>query len=79
MQSPLRAHAALVAMVIIWGVNFTVAKVALDELSPLAFNALRFPLAALLLVVVLQAQGALQPEVFVGLQQAAIPALGDEQ
>lgn len=60
MKSPLRAHAALLAMVIIWGVNFTVAKVALDDLSPRAFNALRFPLAALLLLVVLQAQGSLR-------------------
>jgi hypothetical protein len=34
-------------MVLIWGINFPIAKAALDELTPLAFNALRFPLAAL--------------------------------
>lgn len=40
------AQAALLLMVIIWGLNFPIAKTALTELSPLAFNALRFPLAA---------------------------------
>jgi drug/metabolite transporter (DMT)-like permease len=41
------AHAALLLMVVIWGLNFPIAKGALDELTPLAFNALRFPLAVL--------------------------------
>jgi drug/metabolite transporter (DMT)-like permease len=49
-----RAHAALLLMVVIWGVNFPIAKAALIELSPLAFNALRFPLAAVILLVALQ-------------------------
>jgi drug/metabolite transporter (DMT)-like permease len=49
-----RAHAALLTMVLIWGVNFPIAKAALSELSPLAFNALRFPLAAFILLVALQ-------------------------
>lgn len=31
---------------VIWGLNFTVVKAGLEELSPLAFNALRFPCAA---------------------------------
>jgi drug/metabolite transporter (DMT)-like permease len=55
--SGLRAHLALLFMVVIWAVNFSVAKVALEELSPLAFNALRFPMAAALLYVVLSARG----------------------
>ncbi|HCW78153.1 MAG TPA: hypothetical protein DG084_03480, partial [Gemmatimonadetes bacterium] len=36
----------LIALAAIWGVNFSIVKVALNELEPLAFNALRFPLAA---------------------------------
>ncbi|HEX6559242.1 MAG TPA: EamA family transporter [Longimicrobiales bacterium] len=56
MKSPYRAHAALFGMVIIWGVNFSVSKIALSSVSPLAFNALRFPLASLLLLGVLAAQ-----------------------
>jgi drug/metabolite transporter (DMT)-like permease len=56
--SGLRAHIALLFMVVIWAVNFSVAKVALEELSPLAFNALRFPMAAALLYVVLRARGS---------------------
>lgn len=44
------AHAALLLMAILWGINFPIAKAALSELSPLAFNALRFPLAALVVL-----------------------------
>jgi drug/metabolite transporter (DMT)-like permease len=58
-EHPLRAHAALFVMVVIWGVNFSVAKIALETLSPLAFNALRFPLAAVLLFVVLRSRRGL--------------------
>lgn len=54
---PLLAYAALLTMAMIWGVNFTVSKLALDAISPLAFNALRFPIAALLLYVVLRRSG----------------------
>lgn len=57
MKSPLRAHAALVSVVVIWGVNFSVAKIALTHVSPLAFNALRYPMAALLLFFLLRARG----------------------
>jgi drug/metabolite transporter (DMT)-like permease len=52
-----RAHAALLLMVIIWGVNFPIAKDALSELDPLAFNALRFPLAALVVLFALRGRG----------------------
>jgi drug/metabolite transporter (DMT)-like permease len=48
-----RAHVALLAMVLIWGINFPVAKAALDELTPLAFNALRYPLAAATIMLAL--------------------------
>ena len=51
------AHAALLLMVLIWGVNFPVAKAALTELNPLAFNALRFPLAALVVYAALRRRG----------------------
>lgn len=36
----------LVLLAAIWGINFSVVKVVLEELDPLALNALRFPLAA---------------------------------
>lgn len=52
-----RAHAALLTMVLIWGINFPIAKAALAELDPLAFNALRFPLAALVVLLALQRRG----------------------
>lgn len=40
------ADLELVLVAVIWGVNFSVVKVVLEELDPLALNALRFPLAA---------------------------------
>lgn len=43
----------LLALVLIWGVNYSVLKAVLDVLDPLALNALRFPLAAALLGVVM--------------------------
>ncbi len=49
----------LLLLAIIWGVNFTVIKVALVELHPFAFNALRFPLASLVLYALLRSRGVL--------------------
>ena len=51
------ANAGLLAIVLIWGLNFPVMKVALDQVPPLALNALRFPLAAATLAVLLRLQG----------------------
>lgn len=50
---------ALSAMVLVWGVNFAVVKHALATFDPLAFNALRFALASLLVFGVLRARGEL--------------------
>lgn len=47
----------LLGMALIWGVNFPLIKASLADLSPLAFNALRFPLAALTVLVILLARG----------------------
>ena len=43
----------LVLIVMIWGTNFAVVKQTLSEMLPLTFNALRFSLASILLVLVL--------------------------
>ena len=56
-QRTTRARVALLLMAAIWGINFSVAKVALASLPPLAFNALRFPLAAGVLYVALRRRG----------------------
>jgi drug/metabolite transporter (DMT)-like permease len=53
---------SLVLLAAIWGVNFSVVKAVLTEIEPLALNALRFPLAALALgLVVLVGTGPLVP------------------
>jgi len=41
-----RATIALLAMTVIWALNFSIAKDTLARITPLAFNALRFPFAA---------------------------------
>jgi drug/metabolite transporter (DMT)-like permease len=57
---------SLVALAVIWGANFSIVKVALEELSPIAFNAIRFPVASLLLYAILRARG-----------QVSLPERGD--
>ena len=46
-------------MALIWGVNFPVIKSALPEIPPLAFNALRFPFAALTVFLILRSTGTI--------------------
>jgi drug/metabolite transporter (DMT)-like permease len=50
-------EASLALMVLIWGVNFAVAKAALAAFDPLAFNALRFAIASVAVYAVLRARG----------------------
>jgi drug/metabolite transporter (DMT)-like permease len=57
--SPRRAELGLLLLVLIWAVNFSVIKIGLASIPPYGFNALRFPLAALLLAVVLLKGGRL--------------------
>jgi drug/metabolite transporter (DMT)-like permease len=52
-----RVQLVLLLMVLIWGINFPVAKAALAELPPTVFNALRFPLAALTLYAAIRFRG----------------------
>ncbi|WP_420441416.1 DMT family transporter [Candidatus Palauibacter sp.] len=47
----------LLLTAIIWGINFSVVKIILRWFDPLAFNALRFPFAALAVLVLLRATG----------------------
>lgn len=55
----LGAEVGLVLLTLIWGVNFTVIKVALEIFEPLAFNALRFPIASVVLWIGLRSRGAI--------------------
>ena len=50
-------EAGLVVVALIWGLNFPVMKLGLREIQPMAFNALRFPLAAAAAALMLRAQG----------------------
>jgi len=47
----------LAVLVLIWGVNFSVIKSAFDWVSPMGFNALRFPVACVVLYLLLRRQG----------------------
>ena len=54
--------ALLGVMALIWGVNFIVVKSAMREIPPLAFNALRYALAAVTLVALARLTGARLPD-----------------
>lgn len=54
-----RVDAELLLVTLIWGVNFSVVKSGLEAIPPLAFNALRFPLAGVVLLVLLRMRGPL--------------------
>jgi drug/metabolite transporter (DMT)-like permease len=45
------------SVVVIWGLNFTIVKFALQSLSPLTFNTLRFGVATLLLLLITRLRG----------------------
>ncbi len=47
----------MIGMVVIWGVNYSIIKLALRSLSPFAFNVVRFSLATGLMLVLLRARG----------------------
>ena len=53
-----RVDLVLLGVPIVWGVNYAVIKVALRELEPLAFNAIRFALATLTIWVLARRMGA---------------------
>lgn len=44
----------LLALILIWGINFTVVKVTLAEMTPLSFNSIRFLLASTLTLLLLR-------------------------
>jgi len=43
----------LIGMSLVWGINFSVVKIALADFSPLSFNSVRFGLASLFLLILL--------------------------
>jgi drug/metabolite transporter (DMT)-like permease len=53
-RPPAAAVAGLLVVVIVWGFNFSVSKWALGQFPPLAFTAIRFALAAVLLAIALR-------------------------
>src|SRR5881296_3595545 len=52
-----RVEDAMLALVVIWGVNFPIVKIAFREMTPMVFNALRFGGATVLLLAVLVRAG----------------------
>ncbi len=58
--SPRGTELSLAVMVIVWAVNFSVVKRALDVFNPLAFNALRYVLASLFVLAVLRLRGPIR-------------------
>lgn len=57
MQNFTRTDLSLIVVAIIWSLNFSVVKTTLSEIDPFSFNALRYTLAAILLVVAAKRKG----------------------
>ncbi len=55
-----QAEAGLLLLVLLWALNFSIIKIGLASIPPYGFNALRFPLAAVFLAVVLFRSGRLR-------------------
>lgn len=53
-RKTIKVDLLLIGMSFIWGLNFTVIKSALDHFSPVVFNAIRFTVASLLLLLILK-------------------------
>lgn len=53
--------ASLVLMALLWGVNFSVVKFGTSVIDPLAYNAARLVLAAIVLLIVVALSGAARP------------------
>lgn len=56
-QNAWTIDAGLVLVAVIWGLNFPLVKIALREMDPLVVNAIRYPLAALTVTLLLRMQG----------------------
>jgi drug/metabolite transporter (DMT)-like permease len=56
-----RTDLLLALMVVVWGVNFIVIKAAMRDMAPLAFNAVRFALAAVAVALIARWRGAPNP------------------
>lgn len=56
-----RTDLAMLALVVVWGVNFPIVKITFREMTPMVFNALRFGGATLLLLLVLRLWGGSTP------------------
>jgi drug/metabolite transporter (DMT)-like permease len=69
--------ALLVLMTLIWGVNYIVIKAALQVFSPLAFNAVRFTIAAVAIGAVARASGSPRPPGRMVLRLALLGVLGN--
>ena len=53
-RTPVLADLGMLAVVLIWGINFSVTKGAFDTFPPLAFTAVRFAIASVLLVLLVR-------------------------
>jgi drug/metabolite transporter (DMT)-like permease len=56
-----RTDLLLLVMVLVWGVNYIIIKAVLREVTPLAFNAVRFSLAAIALASIAWLRGSPMP------------------
>lgn len=67
----------LVLVVVIWGVNFTIVKIALLEMNPLVFNCFRVIVASVFLIILSYFKKSSRPSRSIFLQLFAIGLIGN--
>jgi len=77
-KSEARAEVAILAVVLIWGANFAFIKAAVLEIPPLAFAALRFTVASLVLAAIVKhREGSLWGPAGTGWRLVALGLIGN--
>ncbi|MGM0587338.1 MAG: DMT family transporter [Bacteroidota bacterium] len=56
-QKQLAVELSLLSIAIIWALNFSIIKIALEEFDPLSFNAMRFTLSSILIWIIVLKRG----------------------
>ncbi len=72
----IHADVLLLSIALIWGLTFPVIKIALDNISPLTFNSIRFFIATLLFLPFLLSKSGNRKDVLMGLKIGIVVFLG---
>ncbi|HKM79068.1 MAG TPA: DMT family transporter [Candidatus Bathyarchaeia archaeon] len=67
----------LIVVMLLWGLNYTVIKVGLEQVDPFAFNAIRFSLASAILIIISLAKKSRRPSGRMFMNLLALAIIGN--